>query len=99
MKYIKEKMPMNKNLYNKLNNICIFNNIKLEVIDGLVFKVKDTNISFIEPHRFIFMVNDIKIVLLCYDNLNLFLYDKDKPINMPILREIIIGLKSRCYNG
>lgn len=99
MKFVSEKMPLNNNLYNKLNNICVFSNLKLEVINGIVFKVKDMNISFIEPHRFVIVINDIKLVLLCYDNLNLYLYEKDKPINMPILREMIISLKSRCYNG
>lgn len=99
MKYVSEKMPLNNNLYNKLNNICVFSNIKLEVINGIVFKVKDMNISFIEPHRFVIVIDDIKLILLCYDNLNLYLYDKDKPINMPILREIINSIKSGCYNG
>ena len=99
MKFVSEKMPLNNNLYNKLNNICVFSNIKLEVINGIVFKVKDMNISFIEPHRFVIVINDIKLVLLCYDNLNLYLYEKDKPINMPILREMIISIKSRCNNG
>ena len=93
MKYIKEKMPMNINLYNKLNNICIFNNINLEVINGVIFKIENTNISFIEPHRFIVIIDNIKIILLCYDNLNLCLYDKDKPINIPILRDIIVNIK------
>lgn len=99
MKYISEKMPLNNNLYNKLNNICIFSNTKLEVINGIVFKVKDTNINFIEPHRFVIVINDIKIILLCYDNLNLFLYEKDKPINIAILREMINSIKSRYQNG
>lgn len=99
MKYVSEKMPLNNNLYNKLNNVCVFSNLRLEVINGIVFKVKDMNISFIEPHRFVIVINDIKLILLCYDNLNLYLYDKDKPINMPILREIINSIKSRCYNG
>lgn len=92
-------MPLNNNLYNKLNSICAFSNIKLEVINGIVFKVKDMNINFIEPHRFVIIINDIKLILLCYDNLNLYLYDKDKPINIPILREMINSIKSRCYNG
>ena len=99
MKFEKEKLPLNNNLYNKLNNICNFSNIKLEVVNGLIFKAKDMNISFIEPHRFVIVVNDIKLVLLCYDNLNLYLYEKDKPINIPILKEIIDGIKGGRYNG
>ncbi|NLD20672.1 MAG: hypothetical protein GX663_10610 [Clostridiales bacterium] len=99
MKFEKEKLPLNNNLYNKLNNICNFSNIRLEVVNGLIFKAKDMNISFIEPHRFVIVVNDIKLVLLCYDNLNLYLYEKDKPINIPILKEIIDGIKGGIYNG
>ena len=99
MKFGKEKLPLNNNLYNKLNNICNFSNIRLEVVNGLIFKAKDMNISFIEPHRFVIVVKDIKLVLLCYDNLNLYLYEKDKPINIPILKEIIDGIKGGIYNG
>ena len=98
MKIKKEKLPLNNNLYNKLNNICNFSNIKLEVINEIIFKIKDINISFIEPHRFVIVVNDIKLILLCYDNLNLYLYEKDKPINIPILREIINKIKGGIYN-
>ncbi len=32
MKFEKEKLPLNNNLYNKLNNICNFSNIRLEVL-------------------------------------------------------------------
>ena len=67
MKYVREEMPLNKNLYNKLNNICTFSNLKLKVICGIVFKVSDTNVSFIEPHRFVIIINDVKLILLCYD--------------------------------
>ena len=30
MKFEKVNMPLNENLYNKLNNMCIFNNLELE---------------------------------------------------------------------
>lgn len=99
MKLVKEKLPMNNNLYSKLSNICKFSNIKLEVINGVIFRVKDMNISFIEPHRFVIIIKDIKLILLCYDNLNLYLYEKDKPINIPILKNIISNIKGGKYNG
>lgn len=95
MKYESKKLPLNNNLYTKLNNICNFSNLKLEVINGIVFKTKDMNISFIEPHRFVILVNDIKLILLCYDNLNLYLYYKEYPINIPILKEIINAIKEK----
>lgn len=89
MKIPKEELKLNENLYRKLQNICNFNNIDIEVIKGIVFRVLDTNISYLEPHRFIITVNDIKIVLLCYDNLSLCLYDKSVPINTAILKKLI----------
>ena len=93
MKITNEKLEINENLYGKLKNICNFNNISIEVINGIIFKIKNTNISYIEPHRFILEINDIKLVLLCYDNLNLYLYDKSTPINVAILRQLITVIK------
>ena len=89
MKFSKEVMPLNKNIYNKLNNICVFNNVKLKFKNGLISKVDKTNVNFIEPYRFIIKVNDIYLVLLCYDNLNLYLYNKNIVINAPMLKKLI----------
>lgn len=99
MKFERENMPLNKNLYNKLNNVCIFNNVKLEVKNGIIFKVADMNVNFIEPHRFIIKVNDISLILLCYDNLNLYLFNKEIRINVPILKEIINNIRSKNYGA
>lgn len=74
MKFEKVNMSLNKNLYNKLNNMCIFNNLKLEFKNGLIFKVADTNVNFIELHRFIIKINDIALAMSYYDNLSLYLY-------------------------
>ena len=99
MKINKEILPINKNVYNKLNNLCIFNNLKLEYKSGLIFKMENTNINFIEPHRFIINVEKIVLVILCYDNLNLYLYDKSLLVNIPMLRELIDNIKRGIYNG
>ena len=93
MKITNEKLEINENIYGKLKNICNSNNISIEVINGIMFKIKNTNISYIDPHRFILEINDVKLVLLCYDNLNLYLYDKSTPINVAILRELITAIK------
>ena len=99
MKYTSKNLPLNNNLYNKLKNICNFSNIRIDVINGIIFEIKDMNISFIEPHRFVIVINDIKLVLLCYDNLNLYLYSKKNLINIPILREMIENIKGGVNNG
>lgn len=93
MKYNIEEMPLNKNLYNKLNNLCHFNNLKFEVKNGIIFNIEETNINFIEPHRFIINVKDIVLILLCYDNLNLYLFSKDRPVNVPFIRELVKNIK------
>lgn len=48
MKFSKENMPLNESLYNKLNNVYIFNNLKLEIKNGIIFKVVDTNVIFLK---------------------------------------------------
>lgn len=99
MKFSKGNIALNESLYNKLNNMCIFNNLELEYKNGIIFRVADTNVNFIEPHRFIIKVNDIALVLLCYDNLNLYLYDKDIVVNVPLLKELIEKIRSKNYGA
>jgi len=93
MRYDKEIIPINEKLYKKLFNLCNFKNVKLDVINGIAFKVKDTNINFIEPHRFIISINNYKLILLCYDNINLYLFDKEVPITVPIVSDLISKIK------
>lgn len=93
MKVEREKLEINEKLYNKLFNLCNFTNVKFEAINGIVFRVKGTNANFIEPHRFIISINDIKLVLLCYDNLNLYLYNKQVPITIPLVSDLIREIK------
>lgn len=59
----------------------------------------DTNVNFIEPHRFVIKVDDVALVLLCYDNLNLYLYDKDVVVNVPLLKELIMEIRSKSYGA
>lgn len=49
----------------------------------------DTNFAFIRPHSFIIKINEMVLVLLCYDNFNLYLYDKNIIVNVPVLKELI----------
>ena len=51
MKFIQENMSLNKNLYDELNNMFIFNNLKLKFKNELIFKVDETNINFIKPSK------------------------------------------------
>lgn len=51
MKFIKENMSLNKNLYDELNNMSIFNNLKLEFKNELIFKDNETSINFIKSSK------------------------------------------------
>lgn len=44
-------MPVNGNLFNKLNNMFIFNNLKLKFKNGLIFKVADTNVNWLKGFK------------------------------------------------
>lgn len=93
MKYLKKEMPLNKKLYEKVFNLCHFSNVRLDFKKGVIFKIEDTNINFIEPHRFIIKLKDIVLILLCYDNLNLYLYNKETPIKINLIKAIIDNIK------
>lgn len=93
MKIKSEKLGINESLYKKINYLCEFNNVKLKFISGIVFKVEDTNINYLEPRRFIIKVNNYAIVLLCYDNLHLYLFDRTMPISVARLKDLINYLK------
>ena len=79
--------------------MCIFNNLKLEFKNGIIFKVADTNINFIGLHRFFIKVDDVILVLLCYANLNLYLYNENIVVNAPLLKELIEEIRNKNYGS
>ncbi len=89
----------NEKFERKIKIACDFHSAKYEFTQGRILNVDRTNVSFIEPHRFIIKVNDIALVLLCYDNLNLYLYDKDIVVNVPLLKELIEKIRSKNYGA
>lgn len=93
MKIKSEKLPINECLYKKVYNLCEFSNLKLKFINGIVFRIKNTNANYLEPHRFIIKVNEYVIELLCYDNLNLYLFDRTMPITTARVKDLIDYLK------
>lgn len=90
----KKVLPLNKKLQNKVLRVCKFNNAKLNVINGIIFNIENTNISYLEPHRFVITVKDTNIILLCYDNLNLYLLSKDLFVTIPDVKNLINELKT-----
>ena len=86
-------MPINESLYKKLYHLCEFSNLKLKFISGIIFRIENMNVSYLESHRFIIKVNDYMIELLCYDNLHLYLFNRTMPIQVARVKDLIDYLK------
>ena len=82
-------------LKNKIKMVCSFNNVKCSFIQGRILNIKNTNISFIEPHRVDITIKSKKIILIYFDIDNLFLYNRRTPIDTKQLDILIKNIKSK----
>ena len=76
-------------LEKRINLICSFNNAKCEFNQGRIFNVQQTNISFIEPHRIDITIKEHKILLLYYDEFNLFFFNRSMPLEINALDNLL----------
>jgi hypothetical protein len=49
----KEEIEIEDTFLSRIDNICKFNNIKANVVNGCIRNIKHTNIAYLEPHRVI----------------------------------------------
>ena len=56
---IKQEVVIEESLKKKLELICEFLNTTLKIINGSIWKIDRTNLTYVEPHRII--INDIII--------------------------------------
>lgn len=82
MNFFSEKLIKSEELEKRLRTICSFNSAKCEIVQGRIFYLKDTNISFIEPHKVFISTKTKKLLLLYFNRDNLFLYDRTMPITI-----------------
>lgn len=88
-----EYLIRNEKFEKKIRIACDFHSAKYEFTQGRILNVDKTNISFIEPHRFLISVNGKKILVLYFDEDNMFLYNRTMPINMKKLNLILSAMK------
>ena len=88
-----KKLKRNEKLEKKIAFTCRFNNAKYGFIEGNIINLEGVNISYIEPHRYIIKVNGKKIVLLYFDEDNIFLYNRAMPIDIKKLGLILKEMK------
>ena len=86
MQIIKEKLEIDEALERKINNILKFNNIKATIKTGNIISLTNTNLAYIEPHKFeingvtYLLFNDNDIVFINDLNCSIPLTDLDKHI-------------------
>ncbi len=80
-------------LEKKINITCSFNNVKCIFKHGRILILRNTNISFIEPHKSIIRIKDNTIILLFFNEDNLFLYNRTLPIDIKQLDKILKTVK------
>lgn len=80
--YKKDTLKIAKLADKRILTACQYNNAKVEFIRGNIISVDNTNVSFIEPHRAIIDIRNVKLVVIYYDNDSLFLFDRTRPITV-----------------
>lgn len=92
------KLKRNEKFERKIRIACDFHNAKYEFTQGKIINLDKVNVSFIEPHRFLIEVNKKKILVLYFDEENMFLYNRTMPIDIKKLNKILSAMKNEVRN-
>ena len=88
MHFNSEKLR-NVEIIKKIFDTCNYEGAKVEFINDNIITIESTNISFIEPHKAIIDVKNIKLILPYYDNDSLFLFDSTNSLKISDLKCLI----------
>lgn len=91
-------LKRNEKLENKIKFACRFNNAKYEFIEGHIINIEDVNLSYIKPHKYIIKNKKYKIIVLYFDEENMFLYNRTLPIDIKKLTMIFSAMKNEVQN-
>ena len=86
-------LKRNEKFEKKIRIACDFHSAKYEFTRGKILNVDKVNVSFIEPHRFLIRLNGKKILVLYFDEDNMFLYNRAIPIDMKKLNLILDSMR------
>ena len=89
-----EDLNKNAQFEKKITTLCSFNNVKCSFKQGKILTIKNTNISFIEPHQIEIIIKSKKILLIYFNEDNLFLYNRKLPIDTNKLYTLIKEIKT-----
>ena len=63
---IEQEIVIEESLKKKLELMCEFSNTALKIINGSIWKIDRTNLTYVEPYRII--INDITFLAFNYSN-------------------------------
>ena len=98
--YFKSKKLRKAEIIEKrILDTCRYGGAKFGSICGSIITIKSTNISFIEPHKAIIDVKNIKLILLYYDNDSLFLFDRTNSLKISDLKCLINNIRQEFISN
>ena len=86
-------LKRNEKFERKIRIACDFHSAKYEFTRGKIWNVDKVNVSFIEHHRFLIELNSKKVLVLYFDEDNMFLYNRTMPITIKTLNQILNMVK------
>lgn len=96
---IKKYRNLEKNckFNNRIEILCSFNRAKYIYIQGSINKINGVNLIIIEPHKYIIELNSKKIIVLYFNDNNIFLYSRRMPITFKQLELILKEMRNINY--
>lgn len=93
MEYEVSNLIKDEQFEKRIITTCMFNNVKYQFKQGRILKIKNTNLSLIEPHRINITIKGKDIILIYFNKENLFLYNRSMPITIKNLDALLKGIK------
>ena len=90
-------LKRNEKFERKIRIACDFHSAKYEFTRGKILNVDKVNVSFIEPHKFLIELNGKKIIVIYFDEDNMFLYNRTMKIDIKKLNLILDTMRG-AYN-
>lgn len=93
MEYEIQDLNKDEKFEKRIVTTCMFNNVKYQFQQGRILKVKNTNVSLIEPHKINITIKNKDIIVIYYNKENMFLYNRSIPITIKQLDTLIKDIK------
>lgn len=93
MEYEIQDLKKDEKFEKRIVTTCMFNNVKYQFQQGRILKVKNTNVSLIEPHKINITIKNKDIIVIYYNKENMFLYNRSIPITIKQLDTLIKDIK------